>query len=137
MVISGRDTSLVFNDYGEYFHHTKSLTPYQKNKLFDSFNKELKSMLEASYIEDGWRDLVDANLLEQKVELIKKHFNKDLYEIRIKINKGLKVRVKDVFWNFVKQELSEVSDLRKEPLIGRIKCSHDPNDRKWIILEKR
>jgi hypothetical protein len=137
MVISGRDKSLVFKDYGEYFHHTKTLTPYQKNNLFENLNTKLRSVLEKSYIEDGWIDLVDANLLEQKVEMIKNKFDKDLYEIRIKINKGSKIRVKDVFWNFVKQELSEISDLRKEPLIGGIKCSHDPKDRKWIILEKR
>ena len=136
-MITGRKDQIIFKDYGEYFHHTRPLSLYQKTKLFESFNHELKYSLETSYVEDGWGDVVEANLFDQKIEAIKRQFNKDLYQMRIKLNKGFSIRVKEIFWRFVEQELSDISDARKGPIVGGIKYRHDPKDGRWIILEKR
>lgn len=135
-MITGHKDHIIFKDYGEYFHHTRPLSLYQKTKLFDNFHHELKYFLENSYSDDGWSEVIDANLFDQKIELIKRQFNKDLYQMRVKINQGLKIRVKEVFWKFVQQELSDVSDSRKRPLIGGLVYSYDTKDKRWIILEK-
>jgi hypothetical protein len=137
MVITGKKDPIIFKDYGEYFHYTRPLSLYQKTKLFDSFKHDLRYSLETSYLEDGWAEVVEMNLVEQKIESIKKQFNKDLYQIKLKINSGSKIRVKHTFWNFVQQEFSDISENRKKHILGNISYSHDPKDLRWIIIEKR
>jgi|LauGreDrversion4_2_1035121.scaffolds.fasta_scaffold00018_21 hypothetical protein len=137
MVSENSNNILLFNNYGEYLHLTRPLSAYQKTKLFDSLPVNIKKELMYSYEKDNWRDLIDANNLDQKIDFIKKHFNKDIIDIRIKINSGEKVRVKKVFWTFVEQELSSISQSRKSYLIGGVSHKVDPFDSKWIILEKK
>lgn len=137
MVITGRKDQDIFKDYGEYFHHTRPLSLHQKTKLFDSFPQDLRYLLESSYSEDGWSEVIDVNLFEQKIESIKRQFNKDLYQMRLKLNKGASIRVKEIFWEFVHQEMLDISDARKEHLLGGLSYRYDLKDRRWIILEKR
>jgi hypothetical protein len=57
--------------------------------------------------------------------------------MRVKLNKGFSIRVKEIFWKFVQQELSDISDSRKKPLIGGLNYRSDPKDKRWIIIKKR
>jgi len=137
MVSENSNNILLFDNYGEYLHLTRPLSAYQKTKLFDSLPTNVKKDLMESYEKDNWKDLIETNNLDQKIDFIKQHFNKDIIDIRIKINSGEKVRVKKVFWTFVEQELSSISEPRKNYLVGGISHRNDPFDSKWIILEKR
>jgi hypothetical protein len=137
MVSENSNNVLLFDNYGEYLHFTRPLSSYQKTKLFESFPVSIKKHLMESYEKDNWNDLVEANNLDEKLDFIKKQFNKDLVQIRIQINSGEKIRVKEVFWRFVEQELSSVPESRKAHLVGSISYRRDPFDARWIILEKR
>lgn len=127
----------IFENYGEYLHITRYLSLYQKNKIFDSLQLAEKNRLLKSYEQDGWSDLVESNVLDQKLDLIKNQFNKDLIELRIKINSGSTIRVKEAFWKFVEQEFSSVSNSHKSYILGSVSCVQDPVDSKWVIIKKR
>ena len=105
--------------------------------MFEHFPHDLRYFLESSYESDGWDEVVESNLFEQKLEAIKRQFNKNLFQMRVKLNKGFSIRVKEIFWKFVQQELSDISDSRKEPLIGGLNYRSDPKDKRWIIIKKR
>ena len=85
MFVMRQKDKVLFSDYGEYYHHTRPLSLYQKVKIFKNFPSEMRILLENSYIEDGWSELVETNIFEQKISYIKSQFNKDLYQIKIKI----------------------------------------------------
>jgi len=136
MFVMRQKDKVLFSDYGEYYHHTRPLSLYQKVKIFKNFPSEMRILLENSYIEDGWSELVETNIFEQKISYIKSQFNKDLYQIKIKIDNGFKIKVKESFWKFVQKELSDVSDSRKLCVLGGIVCHHDPLNARWLILKK-
>lgn len=126
----------IFSDYGEYLYFTRPLSSYQKTKLFESLSLIEKDGLLKSYEKDGWKDLIEANSLDKKLDYIKKQFNKDLIEMRLRINKGSPIRVKENFWKFVEKELDGISKSSKNFIVGRISLAKDPKDSRWVIIKK-
>lgn len=126
----------IFSDYGEYLYFTRPFSTYQKTRLFDSLSVSEKDGLLKSYEKDGWKDLIEANSLDKKLDYIKSQFNKDLIEMRLKINKGSPVRVKENFWKFVEKELDSISKSSKYFITGKISLVKDPKDSRWVIIKK-
>lgn len=126
----------IFSDYGEYLYFTRPLSSYQKTRLFDSLSIIEKDGLLKSYEKDGWKELIEANSLDKKLDYIKKQFNKDLIEMRLKINSGSLVRVKENFWKFVEKELDGISKSSKHFIVGKISLVRDPKDSRWVIIKK-
>jgi hypothetical protein len=127
---------LVFKNYGEYLYMTKNLSNHQKVMIFDSLSRDEKKSLEKALVEEGWDDLIWQNEIDYKIDLIKKIFGKDVIDLKIKILKDKKIRIKTSVWERIIEEFKSVPDYMKNHIFSGLQFKIDKNDLHFGILQK-
>ena len=128
--------SVVFNNYSEYIYFTKHLSLHQKTSIFESLTSIERKSLEKAFISEGWEDLFIQNELDKTIDLVKKIFNKDLLDIKIKIDKGYEIRIKRFIWSKIQDEFLLLPDNMKKFIFHNIVSRSDPSNSQFIILQK-
>jgi hypothetical protein len=127
---------LVFKNYGEYLYMTKKLSNHQKMMIFDSLSRDEKKSLEKALVDEGWDDLIWQNEIDSKTDLIKKIFGKDVIDLKIKVLKGKKIRIKTSIWERRVDEFKSVPDSMKNHIFSGLYFKIDRNDSHFGTLQK-
>lgn len=127
---------LVFDNYGEYLYLTKNLSTHQKSAIFENLAKDEKRYLEKAFVSEGWDDVFWQNEMDKKVDLIKKIFNKDLIELKLKIMKGARIKVKKSMWDQIVEEFRSIPEKNKKFIFNKIGYKIDRSNINFIILQK-
>ena len=127
---------VIFNNYGEYLYFTKILSLHQRTSIFESLTSTERKALEKAFISEGWEDLFVQNELDKKIDLVKKIFNKDLLDIKIKINKGNKIKIKKFIWSKIQDEFLLSPEHVKKFIFHNIVSKPDLSNNQFIILQK-
>ena len=104
--------------------------------MFESLTSIERKSLEKAFISEGWEDLFIQNELDKRIDLVKKIFNKDLLDIKIKINKGYEIRIKRFIWSKIQDEFLLLPDNMKKFIFHNIVSRSDPSNSQFIILQK-
>lgn len=127
---------LVFDNYGEYLYFTKNLSTHQKSAIFENLAKDEKRYLEKAFVSEGWDDVFWQNEMDKKIDLIKKIFNKDLIELKLKIMKGARIKVKKSMWDQIVEEFRSIPEKNKKFIFNKIGYKIDRSNINFIILQK-
>ena len=127
---------VIFNNYGEYLYFTKLLSLHQRTSIFESLTNTERKALEKAFISEGWEDLFVQNELDKKIDLVKKIFNKDLLDIKIKINKGNKIKIKKFIWSKIQDEFLLSPEHIKKFIFHNIVSKPDLSNNQFVILQK-
>lgn len=130
------NNKLVFKNYGEYLHMTKRLSNHQKSMIFDSLSREEKRSLEKALVDEGWDELIWQNEIDSKIDLIKKIFGRDVIDLKIKVLRGEKIRIKTNIWEKIVYEFKSVPDSMKNHIFSGLQFKVDRNDSNFGILQK-
>lgn len=120
----------VFKDFSEYLYFTRSLSEKQKVIVFNSLSEEDKDILDNSYIEDGWSDVICRNEIDAFIDELKNKYNYDILSIKSKAMRNKSTYVPKAFWTILTDRLNKYRyDSVKFILEGikAVPCKDNPN----------
>jgi len=99
------------NAFKTYWDEYSAKTLEERREYFDSLNRLDRQHLLKSFFDEGWYDLFMQNLLEKSLDHIKRQYDIDLIDMRIKAVKDGKVFLieKDA-WNDIESEICQYAD---------------------------
>ncbi len=123
----------VFKNFSDFWRFIKILNYDQRKILFDSLSRKEQKMLEESYQEGGWAELFMKNLIDGIVDSIRRDTKCDLFNIRVKVNKGEVLLMKKGLWREVQKRFEQFPTDTLDYVFGGITIN-EHND-EWMRLE--
>ena len=129
--------NVVFKDFGEFWHYTRSLSKQQTSVIFGSLSSGRQRSLKESYKDEGWNDLFVRNAIDRTVNEIKNKTGIDLYQIRTQvILTGKAYFMKKADWNFITDRFMGFSEDSIDVVIGGVIIQEINSDTVVLISEK-
>lgn len=88
----------IFENFEEYWHYIKCLSPNQKKLIFSSLSSNDKDLIKKSIIDGGWTSLYFTDQLESIIDDIKEKYGIDLIGARAKVLMGKSVYLPRDVW---------------------------------------
>ena len=88
----------IFENFEEYWHYIKCLSPNQKKIIFSSLSPTDKDLIKKSIIDGGWTSLYFTDQLESIIDDIKDKYGIDLIGARAKVLMGKSVYLPRDVW---------------------------------------
>lgn len=112
--------NIVFKNFGEFWHYTKTLSEDQIAVLFHVLPEDEQKELKKSYSHNGWDDLFKRNEIDRALDEIKKQIDIDMLYIRCKIHLKKSHYMSRKNYNYVMNILDRFDKKYLEYVIGNI-----------------
>lgn len=95
----------------EYWTSYRDKTLEERRIYFESLPKQHQASLLNSFFNEGWDRYFAQIYIDQILDLVKKNFNLDLVDLRIKALKSGRVfLIEKEIWDYIERELLEFQD---------------------------
>ena len=124
----------IFKDFSEYWYYARPLSIQQREVIFDNLDQDQKEVIEDSYVEDGWVDVMCRNEIDEFLDKIKEKFGYDILNIRIKVRNGNSVYIPKKMWDIITRYLHQYRDESISYILSGIKTSICKENDQIILL---
>ena len=97
-----RDMSVSL--FQEYWSRFSTKSNKERARYFSSLSRQAQRSLVHSFFSDGWHQLIVRNIVDKHLDVIKRKYNIDILDMRIKALKGRRFLVCKQIWD-------EIADL--------------------------
>ena len=97
-----RDMSVSL--FQEYWSRFSTKSNKERARYFSSLSRQAQRSLVHSFFSDGWHQLIVRNIVDKHLDVIKRKYNIDILDMRIKALKGRRFLVDKQIWD-------EIADL--------------------------
>lgn len=127
---------LVFRSFTEYWYYARHLSTRQRNIVFNSLPITQQSIITKSYTSGCWDDVFYKNVIDEKINELKKTYNLDLFDIRYKVMKNKSVYISTEFWQDVQKEIGKYKPKDTDYILGNISAIVCEQNKDVILLIK-
>lgn len=124
----------IFKDFSEYWYYARPLSVLQREVIYESLDQDQKEIIEDSYMEDGWVDVMCRNEIDEFLDKIKNKFGYDILNIRLKVKKGDSVYIPKKIWNIITRYLNQYRDESVSYILSGIKTSLCKENDQIVLL---
>ena len=117
---SGKESTVIFKDFLEYWYYARFFSDRQKEIIFGSLPYEEQDSLIKSCNKGKWDDVLNRNILDDSIDEIKKEFGYDLIDIRYRVMKNKSVYIPTSFWEYVLERFEDYKDEQVNFILGGI-----------------
>jgi hypothetical protein len=125
---------MVFKNFTEYWHYARNLSDNQRQIILNSLPQEQQYYLVHSYKIGGWDCVFARNKINDVLDTLKKDFNYDLLEIKVKVLKGKSVYLPLEFWYKACQLIGDYDIEHSNYVLGGIKAVKCKTNKEVVLL---
>lgn len=134
---ASRKKNYLFNEFSDYWHFARYLTTNQKDAIMQALSKNEVAIIQESYRQGQWVDLIIRDELDSLVDEIQLKHNINLIEIRCKVLKGYSVYVSKELWDEVIFRLKDIDEIKKRYLVGGLAASMCKINNDVVFLSRK
>lgn len=128
--------NVIFEDFAEYWSHTKLLSPEQRDIIFNSLPEAQQKMIQKSYHEGAWEDIFMRNHLDKCLDDLKNNHDLDILAIKTQVLSGHSHFMKLSDWVFLENIFKDYDSYHTQYIFGGINIEH-LDDNAILITKKR
>jgi hypothetical protein len=126
--------SYHFKGFADFWSHTRSLPQKRRQTIFSGLSAEERAYLEEDLVAGGWKDLINRDRLDKKLNQIQKKYNCNLLVIRVKVMTGNSQLVRRSFWKRVVDIFKGEDPADLYYIFGNMDQCEYAKDSDWILL---
>lgn len=124
----------VFRNFKEYWYYARYLSHSQRKIIYKNFSFTQKEILDKSYLRDGWPDFFYRNEINEKIDELKKLYNYDILDIKIRALQGKSVYIPTRFWQIVEEQFENYREDAIEFAIGGLVATSCEENKKVCLV---
>lgn len=129
---------IKYETFGDFWQEYFDRSVDDRARYFTSLSKPERTELIESFFDDGWDQLIAQNVIDERLDLIKKVFDIDLLDMRIQIIKNNKsFLIQKVVWNIIEEYIMEFKDFYDANIILGGLLISDHNDESVYCIQKQ
>lgn len=128
------DRKSIFKDFSEYWYYARPLSEKQREIIYSNLSDPEKSMINDSYLIDGWSDVFCRNKIDEIIDQFKYNYGFDIIEVKLKALKGDAPRMPKQLWNLLISQLKEFRMDSVGFILSGIKAVPSKEDEKIVII---